>query len=79
MRSPSAGRNRISSKPLEYPAAAYARYALPFGFLALAVFIAYNNIYGNQFVYDDDALIVQNASLRSWQHLPDLLLLAHQR
>lgn len=38
-----------------------------------AVFAAYANVYGNAFLLDDMVLIVQNAFLRSWDTLPDLL------
>lgn len=48
---------------------AYAPYAVLIG----AVFLAYSNVYHNDFVFDDQALIVHNTFLRQWSHLPDLL------
>lgn len=37
--------------------------------LALAVFAAYSNVYGNAFLYDDEALILKNTFLRDWDHI----------
>jgi hypothetical protein len=52
---------------------AQIRKYFPYYALALAVFAAYSNIYFNQFLYDDDILIVGNVWLRSWDHLIELL------
>src|SRR5580692_11109476 len=45
---------------------------LPYLVLAIAVFAAYSNIYGNTFLYDDNYLIVNNQFIRSWHYLPTL-------
>jgi hypothetical protein len=71
-----------SSKHIKYRAHAgtllYERYAalppawqvaLPYIVLTLAVFAAYINVYGNEFVFDDLYLIVQNKLLMSWSNL----------
>jgi len=46
---------------------------VPYVFLSLAVFLAYANIYHNEFLFDDIALIVNNQFLRDWRFLPALL------
>jgi len=46
----------------------------PYLILICAVFAAYANVYGNDFLYDDDLQIVQNAFLRSWRNLKIALL-----
>lgn len=40
--------------------------ALPYAALIFAVFLAYINIYGNEFLFDDDLLIVMNRYLLDW-------------
>jgi hypothetical protein len=44
----------------------------PYVIVLIAVFAAYANVYGNEFLYDDTHLIVENAFLRSWQNWPKL-------
>lgn len=41
--------------------------------LALAVFMAYSNIFANEFLFDDDLIIKFNDYLRSWSHIGDIL------
>jgi len=43
------------------------------GLLCLAVVMAYASVWHNEFVYDDQVLIVQNVFLRHWSSLPQLL------
>ncbi|MBI3419631.1 MAG: tetratricopeptide repeat protein [Proteobacteria bacterium] len=45
---------------------------LPYVLLALAAAIAYSNIYGNAFLFDDEFLLVKNQFLHSWSHLSDI-------
>ncbi len=45
----------------------------PYFVLALAVFLAYGNIFDNEFLFDDMALIATNAHLRDWSHIGDIL------
>src|SRR5258708_11426506 len=42
--------------------------------LVLAVFLAYSNVYGNVFLFDDDLLITLNELLRSWSTFGHLLI-----
>ncbi len=41
--------------------------------IAVAVFVAYANVYGNAFLFDDEQFIVQNGLLRSWHSIGALL------
>ncbi|MGB9153386.1 MAG: hypothetical protein WCD70_09910 [Alphaproteobacteria bacterium] len=41
--------------------------------ICLAVLIAYSSIWPNEFVFDDDGLIVKNEFLKHWSTLPKLL------
>lgn len=42
--------------------------------VGLAAFAVYANVFQNSFLYgDDETLILRNAFLRDWRHLPDLL------
>ncbi len=54
------------------PIPAFWRKTAPYLLLALAVFVAYANLYGNQFLFDDQTLIVENEFLRYWHYLPTL-------
>jgi tetratricopeptide (TPR) repeat protein len=47
--------------------------SIPYLLLTGAVLAAYANVYHNAFVWDDMTLVVNNASLRQWKSLPDLL------
>ncbi|MBU6476234.1 MAG: hypothetical protein KGQ70_09730 [Alphaproteobacteria bacterium] len=49
------------------------RESIPYIVLALAVFIAYANVYGNGFLLDDWPLVVQNRLMLHWRGLPQLL------
>jgi tetratricopeptide (TPR) repeat protein len=40
--------------------------------IALAGIIVYANTFGNEFVYDDLALVVKNDYIKSWQHIPSI-------
>ncbi len=46
---------------------------LPIALLVFAVFAAYGNVYGNEFLLDDEFLILKNEYLRFWGALPKLL------
>jgi protein O-mannosyl-transferase len=46
----------------------------PYAALALAVFIAYANVYRNEFLYDDLILITENKFLTSWRYIGTLLV-----
>ncbi|MFA5041690.1 MAG: tetratricopeptide repeat protein [Bdellovibrionales bacterium] len=46
---------------------------MPYLFLTFIIFGAYANIFGNEFLFDDDLLIKTNAYLRGWNHVPDIL------
>jgi hypothetical protein len=48
---------------------------LTFACAPYAVLLAYSNVYHNDFVFDDLALIVLNEFLRQWGNLPDILKL----
>lgn len=45
----------------------------PYCLLIGAVFLAYSNIYSNDFLYDDETLILHDRFLRSWSYLPSIL------
>ena len=45
----------------------------PYALLAIAILLAYGNIYDNAFLFDDDLIISLNTYLRDWSHLGDLL------
>ncbi len=47
---------------------------LPLISIALAVFVAYLNCLNNDFVWDDEFLIEKNSFLRSFEHLPKMLV-----
>ena len=40
----------------------------PFAFLIAAVLLAYANVYGNEFVFDDLVLVAGNKFLTSWRY-----------
>ncbi|MDX2028727.1 MAG: tetratricopeptide repeat protein [Alphaproteobacteria bacterium] len=46
-----------------------AKKLAPYLALVIAVFLAYCNVYGSEFLYDDEFLIVKNEFLRSWDYL----------
>ncbi len=46
--------------------------AFPYAILIAAVLLAYANVYGNDFVFDDLGLIVDNKFLTSWRYAPTL-------
>ncbi|MGE3624061.1 MAG: hypothetical protein AB7H77_09370 [Bdellovibrionales bacterium] len=48
-----------------------ARDWLPFLFIIAAAFLAYANVYPNEFLLDDEMDIIQNARLRDWHTLVD--------
>jgi tetratricopeptide (TPR) repeat protein len=54
------------------PLDALIRRTAPYYVLALAVFVAYGNVYGNQFLFDDNLLIQLNSYLRDWSTFPHL-------
>ncbi len=47
---------------------------LPYAVLIGAIALAYSNIYGNSFLYDDYSLIAHNLFLQSWNNLPKLFV-----
>ncbi len=49
---------------------------VPYLALALAVFATYRNVFFNQFVFDDEILIVSNRWLRGWGHVSEILTVA---
>lgn len=46
----------------------------PYALLAIAVFIAYVDIYGNEFFFDDEFIIVHNQYLRDWSGIWTIFL-----
>ncbi|MDD4616525.1 MAG: tetratricopeptide repeat protein [Alphaproteobacteria bacterium] len=46
---------------------------LPYVILAVCVFAAYANVFANEFVFDDDLIIVMNSWIKDWDHIGDIL------
>jgi protein O-mannosyl-transferase len=44
----------------------------PFAIIATLTLIAYCNIFGNQFLFDDDLLIIHNKFIKSWSYLYEI-------
>ncbi|MDE1152856.1 MAG: hypothetical protein PW788_09995 [Micavibrio sp.] len=63
---PASRQSPLSAVPFAMP-------SRPYLLLALAILLAYIDIYPNTFIMDDIGLIVRNRFLTSWSYLPDLV------
>ncbi|MDD3371931.1 MAG: hypothetical protein PHE27_08930, partial [Alphaproteobacteria bacterium] len=61
------------SPNLSLSAALKAQPSTPYYFLILCVFISYINVFDNQFLFDDDLIIVLNTWIKDWSHIGDIL------
>ena len=63
---------RIDTQKLSKQIAPYAPY-FPYVFLVCSVFVAYGNVYGNDFLFDDGLLLTRNEFLLHWSSFGRLL------
>ena len=42
---------------------------LPYLLLVIAVLLAYGNVFDNEFLYDDESLILKNSFIQNWHHI----------